>query len=112
MLKSNMNFRQKVLAVVKKIPHGRVASYGQIALYAGKPRGAREVGWILHSTEMQPQVQIPWWRVINNAGRISIKGSYSNTPDLQRKLLTAEGVEVAKNFDIDIEKYRWRSTNY
>lgn len=102
------NFREKVLKNVAKIPAGKVASYGQIALYAGKPRAARQVGWILHTTEMQPQVQIPWWRVINNAGRISIKGSFSNTPDLQRKLLMAEGVEVKRNFDLEIEKYRWK----
>lgn len=101
------SFTNKVIATVKKIPFGKVASYGQVALYAGVPRGARQVGWILHATETKPSIQIPWWRVINNSGRISIKGSYSYTPDLQRKLLLAEGIEVAKNFDIDIEKYRW-----
>lgn len=102
-----IKFADKVIAIVKAIPFGKVASYGQVALYAGIPRGARQVGWILHATEAKPSIQIPWWRVINNSGRISIKGSYSNTPDLQRKLLLAEGVKVANNFDIDIEKYRW-----
>jgi len=86
-----------------------VASYGQIALYAGKPRAAREVGWILNQSESQPGVQIPWWRVINNAGRISIKGSRFNTPQVQMKLLRSEGVEVADNLCLDIEKYRWKT---
>jgi methylated-DNA-protein-cysteine methyltransferase related protein len=100
-------FKEKVIQAVQKIPYGKVTSYGQIALYVGFPRGARQVGWILNSTERTPQIKIPWWRVINNAGRISIKGTLYNDASIQRKLLLGEGVVVSDDFKIDIEKYRW-----
>lgn len=96
-------FQQKVIALIRLIPAGRVASYGQIALYAGLPRAAREVGGILKQT----QEDLPWWRVINNAGRISIEGNWDADKPLQSKLLQAEGIEVSKDFTLDIEKYRW-----
>ena len=93
-----------IISVVNTIPVGQVVSYGQVALYVGLPRGARVVGWILRGLE---GVDIPWWRVINNSGRISIKGNRYNSPADQRKLLRREGVEVSDLFEIDIEKYRF-----
>lgn len=101
-------FKKQVLLAIEKIPYGNVASYGQIALYVGVPGAARQIGWILNSTESDNKIDIPWWRVINNTGRISIKGSKFNGPDLQRKLLMTEGILVQATFDLDIEKYRWR----
>lgn len=98
-------FSEKVLKVVESIPYGKVVSYGQVALYVGVPRAARQVGWILRQSEGE---DIPWWRVINNEGRISIKGNFHNTPELQRKLLQAEGILVDDNFELDIEEYRYR----
>ena len=74
-------FRNKVLELVNRIPYGKVASYGQIALIAGVARGARQVGHILHVNGRD----YPWWRVINNAGRLS-----------------------TTFLELDIEKYRWR----
>ncbi len=102
------SFKNKVIQAVERIPHGKVASYGQIALLIGFPRGAREAGWTLNGTEGDKEVNIPWWRVINNSGRISIKGTVHLSADLQRKLLRAEGIEVNELFELDIEKYRWR----
>lgn len=99
-------FKAKVIIVVRSVPAGKVVSYGQVALMAGAPRAARQVGWILHGTENE--IDLPWWRVVNNAGRISIKGSRFNTPQLQRQLLEAEGLEISDLFDFDIEKYRFR----
>lgn len=99
-------FKQKVIDLVLQIPHGKVASYGQIALYAGLPRAAREVGWILNSTE--GKVDLPWWRVTNNTGYLSIRGTVISDKELQRKLLVAEGIKVMEDFTFDIEKYRWR----
>lgn len=96
-------FKQKIIQIVKMIPKGNVVSYGQVSLMAGVPRGARQVGWILH----QHGDQVPWWRVINNAGRISIK-SVEHHANLQRDLLEKEGIKVTKNLNIDIEKYRWK----
>lgn len=95
-------FSETVLQIVSAIPYGQVASYGQVATYAGIPRGARQVGWIL----MNNSEEIPWWRVINNAGRISIKNPFI-TPDVQRELLEKEAVEVDGGLNIDIERYRW-----
>lgn len=97
-------FKQKVIDLIRLIPEGKVASYGQIALYAGLPRAAREVGGILKQTKED----IPWWRVVNNAGRISIEGNWEADKGLQRKLLSAEGIEIREDFTFDIEKYRWR----
>lgn len=98
-------FKKRVLEIVRKIPEGKVVSYGQAALMAGFPRGARQVGWILN----QCNENIPWWRVINNEGRISIKGSKFAALD-QKILLEKEGVRVSKDFKIEIEKYRFHPT--
>jgi methylated-DNA-protein-cysteine methyltransferase related protein len=98
-------FKDKVLAAVMSVPPGCVASYGQIALMAGDPRAARQVGWILNKNGDKDN--IPWWRIINNSGRISIKNpEYS--AQMQRDLLRKEGVKVSEDFQIDIEKYRFR----
>ena len=101
-------FKQKVLKAIERIPYGKVASYGQIALIIGFPRGARQVGWILNGTEKDPKINIPWWRVINNSGRITIKGTMFLSADLQRKVLRAEGIAINDLFELAIEKYRWR----
>ncbi len=98
-------FQQSVVNVINLIPEGKVVSYGQVALYVGLPRAAREVGWILKSLEEANN--LPWWRVINNEGRISIKGNRYNDADTQRKLLEAEDIEVSDLYELDIEKHRW-----
>jgi methylated-DNA-protein-cysteine methyltransferase-like protein len=97
-------FKQRVVEIIRRIPQGLVASYGQIALYAGFPRAAREVGSVLKRTKED----LPWWRVVNNTGRISIEGNWEADKPLQSKLLRAEGVEVREDFSLDIEKHRWR----
>lgn len=100
-----MNFKEKVIEAVKKIPKGRLVSYGQVAAYCGSPRAARQVGWMLHS--LDGNNQLPWWRVINNLGHISIKGNIMSTPLAQKNYLEAEGILVDKDMKIDIEKYRY-----
>jgi len=98
-------FVNKVLEIVRMIPEGKVVSYGQAALMAGLPRGARFVGGVLHFRGENT----PWWRVINNAGRISIGTSdLEHTATTQKEKLLSEGVAVDKKLNIDIEKYRWR----
>src|SRR5689334_16861853 len=97
-------FKEKVIEIVRMIPAGKVVSYGQMAAYAGAPRAAREVGWTLKETK----VDIPWWRVINNAWKISIEGNFQADKPLQAKLLMSEGIDVSDDFTLDIEKYRWR----
>jgi methylated-DNA-protein-cysteine methyltransferase related protein len=96
--------QQAVINAVNNVPYGKVVSYGQVALYIGSPKAARQVGWILRSLE---GVDMPWWRVKNNTGRISIKGNKFNTPADQKARLEAEGIVVSELFEINIEKYRY-----
>lgn len=98
-------FTDQVIKIVRTIPSGKVVSYGQVALMAGIPRAALQVGWVLHTSGGDGKT--PWWRVINNAGRISTR-FVEHTTNLQKKLLEKEGVEVKKNLKIDIEKYRYK----
>lgn len=97
-------FKQRVLKIVKLIPEGRVANYGQVALYAGYPRAAREVGWTLN--RLPEDTDVPWWRVINKMGKITIKGSIYS-PRFQGTLLKAEGVSVTPDLTVDMSKYVW-----
>jgi methylated-DNA-protein-cysteine methyltransferase-like protein len=99
-------FKDTIHKIIRQIPDGSVASYGQVASYAGIPRAARQVGWIL--SQSSPQDNLPWWRVINNAGRLSIKGSTYASPELQQDYLEKEGVEITGGFNVDIERYRWQ----
>jgi methylated-DNA-protein-cysteine methyltransferase-like protein len=102
-------FKKRVLQIIQEIPYGKVVSYGQVATYAGAPRAARQVGWILNQTE--GKITLPWWRVVNNEGRISIKGTRYNTPEIMRQLLISEGVAVKKDMTFDIEMYRFRASD-
>lgn len=99
-------FKEAVIKVVRMVPRGRVVSYGQVALYVGLPRAARQVGWILRGMGKESGV-VPWWRVVNNSGRISIKGS-EFSPEDQKQLLVQEGVEVKPDLTFDIENYRYK----
>lgn len=99
-------FKEKVLEVVKNIPSGKVVSYGQVALYVGIPRAAREVGWVLNGIHNEDS-KIPWWRVVNNTGRISIKGSAFSAQN-QKELLKKEGVSINPDLTFDISKYRFQ----
>jgi methylated-DNA-protein-cysteine methyltransferase-like protein len=99
------SFRNDAINYVKKIPRGRVVSYGQAALACGNPRAARQVGGILKSIGTSEAV--PWWRVLNNKGIISIKGNWEATKQLQRELLLKEGVAVGEDFSLDMQEYRW-----
>ena len=83
-----------------------MASYGQVAAACRHPRAARQVGGILRGLDIKDG-KIPWWRVVNNQGVISIKGNWTATKELQRDLLIKEGVKVGKDFILDINKYRW-----
>ena len=99
------SFKDGVINFVKKIPRGRVASYGQVAAACGHPRAARQVGAILKLADISAS-QIPWWRVVNNRGIISIKGNWTATKELQKQLLEKDGIKVGRDFTLDIDKYR------
>ena len=100
------NFKIRVLAFIKLVPKGKVVSYGQVAAAAGSPFAARQVGTILRGLDSSAG-DIPWWRVLNNQGEISIKGNWTATKELQKALLIKEGVAVSTDFRLDIKKYRW-----
>lgn len=97
-----MSFKDRVLGLVNSIPTGKVTTYGTVAVLAGLPRGARLVGGILH----YGGEKTPWHRVINRHGFISTKCE-EHTKYLQKALLEQEGVEVSKDFMINLDKYGW-----
>lgn len=99
-------FQQAILHIVRIVPPGMVVSYGQVAAYVGTPRAARQVGWAMRSMEGAPD--FPWWRVVNNAGKLTIKGAQCTTAQLQKELLGAEGVEINDQLELAIERYRFR----
>lgn len=96
-------FRQRVIDIVKTVPEGRVTTYGTVALYAGAPRAARQVGAVLHGLRAEDG-EVPWQRVINASGGISTYKVGSG--ELQVALLRSEGVEVLDN-RVDLRRFRW-----
>ncbi|TGK96629.1 MGMT family protein [Leptospira brenneri] len=101
------NFYDSVYAVVKKIPKGKVTTYGHIALLLGNPRAARAVGYALNALGKDTEQKVPWQRVINAQGRISFRGEVFRA-SLQKKILESEGVSFDLNDDtINFDKYGW-----
>ncbi|MEJ0053119.1 MAG: MGMT family protein [bacterium] len=100
-------FHETILRIVRSIPHGSVASYGQVAEYAGAPKATRETGWAMHALGGTPD--FPWWRVLSSAGRISLQENSGTSPQAQQKLLEDEGIEFAAPLALDIERYRYRA---
>ena len=82
-----------------------MATYGQVAHLAGKPWGARQVAWILHS--QAERYGLPWQRVIGAGGRISLPPGRGL--EEQRRLLRREGVAVGPGGAVDLERFQWRS---
>ncbi len=100
-------FHIKVIEVIKKIPKGRVVSYGLIARMAGNPRAARQVVRTLHSSSEKED--LPWHRVVNAKGCISLpKGAGY---EIQKGLLLEEGVEFGIDDKIDMKTYLWSDTD-
>ncbi|MEO0434364.1 MAG: MGMT family protein [Cyanobacteria bacterium J06656_5] len=94
-----------IYAVVRKIPAGKVATYGQVAELAGLIGKPRVVGYALY--KVAPEDEIPWQRVINAKGEISTSAFRDGSDDLQRVLLEDEGIEFEGN-KINLSKYRWQ----
>ena len=95
----------RIYRVVKRIPRGRVATYGQIATLAGLDGHARQVGYALHS--LPDGLHIPWHRVINAKGEISPR-SAGDSHELQRMLLEGEGIDFTLDGRVDLKKFRWK----
>jgi O-6-methylguanine DNA methyltransferase len=99
-------FTTRVLSVVRRIPPGRVASYGEVAALAGRPRAARAVGNIMRTCG---RVDVPCHRVIAAGGRL---GGYGGSEALKRSLLAAEGVVVAGSRIRNLDRVRWTDARY
>jgi methylated-DNA-protein-cysteine methyltransferase related protein len=96
---------ERILTAIRSIPKGRVASYGQVAAAAGSPRGARQVARLLHS--LSEKEKLPWHRVINSAGRISLPIPGAGVR--QAALLRKEKVEVSETGAIHMERFGWKT---
>jgi len=104
MEKSNENFFEKVYAVARQIPFGKVTSYGAIAKALGATRSARMVGWAMNAAHILEDV--PAHRVVNRKGLLTGKHHFDGT-NLMQQLLESEGVVVVDNQIIDFEKHFW-----
>jgi methylated-DNA-protein-cysteine methyltransferase-like protein len=98
-----VKFFDQVHLVVAQIPAGRVASYGQIARLLGQPHAARTVGWALRG--VPEGCTVPWHRVVNAAGRISIPDRQGIS--VQQQLLESEGVVFSSDGRIDLNAFGW-----
>ena len=104
-MSTDRNAWKRVYRVVRRIPAGRVATYGQVAALAGMPGAARQVGWALHA--LREEDDVPWQRVINARGEISSRGTHE-LEDLQRSLLESEGVDFNSKGRVDLARYSWK----
>lgn len=100
-----MNTFEKIYEVVKQIPKGRVATYGLVALLAGNPRLARVVGYALH-VNPEPGT-IPCHRVVNRMGEVSTAFAFGGE-NMQRILLSEEGIEFTPEGKVDLKIYLWK----
>ena len=91
--------------IVSRIPRGRVATYGQIAVLAGIPGQARRVGYALSA--LPDGTVVPWQRVVNAKGEISLRAR-SGSESVQKKLLGAEGVLFTPEGRISMDRFQWR----
>ena len=100
-------FSERVIKIINSIPEGKVMTYGQIAAMAGNPRAARAVSWILHSGSKKHD--LPWHRVINSKGKISIKSRKGYEKQKQR--LKEEGIDFNEKDKINLDVYQYYGLN-
>ncbi len=95
----------RIYAVVRRIPSGKVATYGQVAELAGLHRQARQVGYALFN--LDEETKLPWHRVVNAKGEISYSPARQSADRLQQVLLEAEGVVFNSKGKIDLKEFQW-----
>jgi methylated-DNA-protein-cysteine methyltransferase-like protein len=99
------SFYREVYRLVRRIPRGKVATYGQIAALLGRPRAVRAVGSALRRLSGPMEDAVPWHRVLNAAGRASFREGEG--PELQRELLRREGVRFRRGGSVDLARAGW-----
>lgn len=99
---NSRGYRERVFEIVRRIPSGRVMTYGQLAEILGEGYTARTVGFVMHSADQT----VPWQRVINAQGACST-GRVVVPPDLQQRMLVSEGVVFNEKGRCDLSHYRW-----
>lgn len=105
-----MSAYEKIYAIARQIPPGRVATYGQIAQLAGLPGQARLVGYALYRLDAN-SFDIPWHRVVNAKGEISYHFRRRGSDYWQRSLLESEGIEFSPQGKINLRKFLWKPAN-
>src|SRR3982751_1977429 len=100
---SERSYRQNVFDLVKRIPRGRVMTYGQIAEILGEGYTARTIGYVMHGADAE---QVPWQRVINSQGKCST-GRMTMPMNLQQSMLEQEGVEFSEKGKCDLRTFQW-----
>jgi methylated-DNA-protein-cysteine methyltransferase-like protein len=104
-----LNFFERVYEVVRKIPYGRVSSYGLIARYLGSPQSARMVGWAMNASHNIDDV--PAHRVVNRLGLLTGKHHFEGT-NLMQQLLENEGIEIEDNQIINFDQFLWDPSDH
>lgn len=99
------NFFERVYAVARQIPFGRVTTYGAIAKALGTARSARMVGWAMNASHLRED--IPAHRVVNRKGMLTGKHHFDGT-NLMQQLLESEGIRVKDNQIVDFEVHFWQ----
>jgi methylated-DNA-protein-cysteine methyltransferase-like protein len=102
------SYREKVYAIVREIPRGKVMTYGQIANMLGEGYTPRTVGYVMHASETE---KVPWQRVINSQGACST-GKMTMPINLQQKMLEDEGVVFTEKGKCDLSVYAWFPDGY
>lgn len=102
------DFFSRVYEIAVKIPEGKVATYGQIALLLGQPRSARIVGWAMKAAP--ENLKLPCHRVVNRFGEMAPEYAFGSQ-ELQRAILESEGITFKKDGRIDMKKHLWKGLN-
>lgn len=102
-----MDFYQRTAVVCKFIPFGKVATYGQIALLCGKPGNARQVGYAFK--KKISGMDLPAYRVVNHQGYL-VGAKMFEAPDMQKRLLEAEGIWVSVEDRVNLKEFGWKNT--
>lgn len=96
-------FTEQALKVIVSVPAGTVLSYGRVALLAGSPGAARQVGWLLNS--MSAKYKLPWHRIVNAQGKISLRDPIASFE--QKRRLEEEGIDFVNDHSLLLKTYMW-----